>query len=102
MEFDVRKVPNIKKEGRDRGSTRKRIRISATPDEKYPHNLTFYLDPPTDSISLQEFEEYALARLTCNAQCNNLVPCQIYKFIKSFHSTSCDRACESNIKDKVF
>ena len=29
----------------------------------YPHNLQFYAVPPTDNISLQEFEDLAIERL---------------------------------------
>jgi len=32
-------------------------------ERKYEHTLTFYIQPPDDSISLQEFEDYAVARL---------------------------------------
>lgn len=31
--------------------------------KKYPSNCSFYLDPPTESITLQKFEDYAVARL---------------------------------------
>jgi len=67
MEFGET-LTEVKSE-RHSGRVRKRIKITTGANEelqrKYPHNLTFYLDPPTDSISLKEFEEYAVARLSC-------------------------------------
>ncbi|QDS71917.1 hypothetical protein FKW77_000501 [Venturia effusa] len=32
-------------------------------EQNYPHRLNFYITPPTADISLEEFEEYAIARL---------------------------------------
>ena len=34
-------------------------------EKLYPHNLTYYENLPTESISLQHFEDYAVARLKC-------------------------------------
>ncbi len=31
--------------------------------ELYPHSLQFYTIPPTENISLQEFEDFAVERL---------------------------------------
>ena len=31
--------------------------------DRYPHSLQFYSVPPTDNISLQEFEDLAIERL---------------------------------------
>lgn len=36
-------------------------------EQNYPHRLNFYIIPPTADISLEEFEEYAIARLKSTA-----------------------------------
>ncbi len=48
-----------------RKETRKRTIVLGTGrnPELYPHNLQFYTIPPTDNISLQEFEDFAVERL---------------------------------------
>lgn len=44
----------------------------------YPYSLQFYKDPPTDIISLEEFEELALERLK-----GNIISCYL-SYIFSF------------------
>ncbi|XP_068039788.1 DNA primase large subunit isoform X2 [Anomalospiza imberbis] len=38
-------------------------RLAGDRREQYPHSLQFYLEPPTESISLVEFESFAIDRL---------------------------------------
>nr|XP_026647395.1 DNA primase large subunit isoform X2 [Zonotrichia albicollis] len=38
-------------------------RLAGDRREQYPHSLQFYLEPPTESISLVEFESFAVDRL---------------------------------------
>ncbi|OXB58286.1 hypothetical protein ASZ78_002928 [Callipepla squamata] len=39
------------------------LRLAGDRREPYPHSLQFYQDPPTESISLVEFESFAVDRL---------------------------------------
>ncbi|XP_068867484.1 DNA primase large subunit isoform X3 [Aphelocoma coerulescens] len=41
----------------------KHARLVGDRREQYPHSLQFYLEPPTESISLVEFESFAVDRL---------------------------------------
>lgn len=41
----------------------KHWRLAGDRREQYPHSLQFYLEPPTESISLVEFESFAVDRL---------------------------------------
>ncbi|NWV34788.1 PRI2 primase, partial [Grantiella picta] len=41
----------------------KLARLAGDRREQYPHSLQFYLEPPTESISLVEFESFAIDRL---------------------------------------
>ncbi|NWV81013.1 PRI2 primase, partial [Dasyornis broadbenti] len=41
----------------------KHARLAGDRREQYPHSLQFYLEPPTESISLAEFESFAVDRL---------------------------------------
>ncbi|XP_066036645.1 DNA primase large subunit isoform X2 [Chamaea fasciata] len=41
----------------------KHLRLAGDRREQYPHSLQFYLEPPTESISLVEFESFAVDRL---------------------------------------
>ncbi|NXL70243.1 PRI2 primase, partial [Leptocoma aspasia] len=41
----------------------KHARLAGDRREQYPHSLQFYLEPPTESISLVEFESFAVDRL---------------------------------------
>ncbi|XP_054051733.1 DNA primase large subunit isoform X2 [Rissa tridactyla] len=41
----------------------KQGRLAGDRRELYPHSLQFYLEPPTESISLVEFESFAIDRL---------------------------------------
>ncbi|NWU34895.1 PRI2 primase, partial [Hylia prasina] len=41
----------------------KHARLAGDRREQYPHSLQFYLEPPTESISLVEFENLAVDRL---------------------------------------
>ncbi|NXE89804.1 PRI2 primase, partial [Menura novaehollandiae] len=41
----------------------KHARLAGDRREQYPHSLQFYLEPPTESISLVEFENFAIDRL---------------------------------------
>ncbi|NXF07491.1 PRI2 primase, partial [Smithornis capensis] len=41
----------------------KHVRLAGDRRELYPHSLQFYLEPPTESISLVEFESFAVDRL---------------------------------------
>ncbi|KAJ7423533.1 DNA primase large subunit-like protein [Willisornis vidua] len=53
-------------EGRMEFSSRmrqKHARLAGDRRELYPHSLQFYLEPPTESISLVEFESFAIDRL---------------------------------------
>lgn len=48
------------------GNRRKKLRL--TGDQKnvsYPHSLQFYLQPPSENISLIEFENLAIDRVKC-------------------------------------
>ena len=45
-------------------SRRKLVRLAGGRDPgQYPHNLQFYSLPPTENISLQDFEDFAVERL---------------------------------------
>ncbi|XP_053142473.1 DNA primase large subunit isoform X1 [Hemicordylus capensis] len=46
-----------------RSNRRKLARLVGDGQEQYPHSLQFYLQPPTESISLAEFESLAVDRL---------------------------------------
>ncbi|XP_069660666.1 DNA primase large subunit isoform X2 [Haliaeetus albicilla] len=41
----------------------KQARLAGDRRELYPHSLQFYLDPPTENVSLVEFENFAVDRL---------------------------------------
>lgn len=41
----------------------KHCRLAGDRREQYPHSLQFYLEPPTETISLVEFESFAVDRL---------------------------------------
>ncbi|KAJ7404354.1 DNA primase large subunit-like protein [Pitangus sulphuratus] len=41
----------------------KHLRLAGDRRELYPHSLQFYLEPPTENISLVEFESFAIDRL---------------------------------------
>ncbi|XP_049674247.1 DNA primase large subunit isoform X2 [Accipiter gentilis] len=41
----------------------KQARLAGDRRELYPHSLQFYLDPPTENVSLVEFESFAVDRL---------------------------------------
>ncbi|NXQ29848.1 PRI2 primase, partial [Alaudala cheleensis] len=41
----------------------KHTRLAGDRREQYPHSLQFYLEPPTENISLVEFESFAVDRL---------------------------------------
>ncbi|XP_061203837.1 DNA primase large subunit isoform X3 [Neopsephotus bourkii] len=41
----------------------RQARLAGDRRELYPHSLQFYLEPPTESISLVEFESFAIDRL---------------------------------------
>lgn len=48
------------------GRIRKKLRLAG--DQRnacYPHSLQFYLQPPSENISLTEFESLAVDRLKC-------------------------------------
>ncbi|NXI15724.1 PRI2 primase, partial [Irena cyanogastra] len=44
-------------------SRARHARLAGDRREQYPHSLQFYLEPPTESISLVEFESFAIDRL---------------------------------------
>jgi len=39
------------------------LKLAGDRREPYPHSLQFYQEPPTESISLAEFESFAVDRL---------------------------------------
>lgn len=65
------------------GRTRKKLRLAG--DQRnacYPHSLQFYLQPPSENISLIEFENLAVDRLKCKWHLNSNV-CILGK--RSYH-----------------
>ena len=45
-------------------SRRRQLKLEGGRNEAtYPHSLQFYSQPPTQNISLQEFEDFAIDRL---------------------------------------
>lgn len=57
MEFGVKKGLKARTSRNIKGGG------SVRPDDKYAQRLQFYKIPPTDTISLCEFEEFAVERL---------------------------------------
>lgn len=54
------------------GRIRKKLRLAG--DQRnacYPHSLQFYLRPPSENISLTEFESLAVDRLKCKWHLNS-------------------------------
>lgn len=52
------------------GRIRKKLRLAGDQrNAHYPHSLQFYLQPPTENISLTEFESLAFDRVKCKFQC---------------------------------
>jgi hypothetical protein len=48
------------------GRIRKKLRLAGDQrNASYPHSLQFYLQPPTENISLTEFENLAFDRVKC-------------------------------------
>ena len=70
MEFGTRSKP------RSRVSNQSSVKA---PDDKCPHKIQLYSVAPTDTISLQEFEELAVERL--KGQWNHLNVFRSCKFI---------------------
>ncbi|XP_064020177.1 DNA primase large subunit [Pogoniulus pusillus] len=50
----------------------KQARLAGDRRELYPHSLQFYLEPPTENISLVEFESFAIDRLKLLKAVENL------------------------------
>lgn len=46
-----------------RSSARRTIKSSAKCKSEYPHSLQLYTVPPSETISLQELEDWAVERL---------------------------------------
>lgn len=48
------------------GGKRKKLKLGGDQRNScYPHSLQFYLQPPTENISLMEFENLAIDRVKC-------------------------------------
>ncbi|XP_006108572.1 DNA primase large subunit-like, partial [Myotis lucifugus] len=45
------------------GAKRRRLKLTVDQRNAYPHCLQFYLQPPTENISLIEFENFAFDRV---------------------------------------
>ncbi|XP_066109077.1 DNA primase large subunit isoform X1 [Saccopteryx bilineata] len=55
------------------GGKRKKLRLAGDPRNAcYPHSLQFYLQPPTENISLMEFENLAIDRVKLLKTVENL------------------------------
>ncbi|KAM6185844.1 DNA primase large subunit isoform 1-T1 [Rhynchocyon petersi] len=55
------------------GSRRRKLRLAGDHrNASYPHSLQFYLQPPTENISLMEFENFAVDRLKLLKTVENL------------------------------
>lgn len=49
------------------GEKRRKLRLLAGDQRSacYPHSLQFYLEPPSENVSLTEFENLAIDRVKC-------------------------------------
>ncbi|TKA69804.1 hypothetical protein B0A55_06460 [Friedmanniomyces simplex] len=84
----VTSAPRIDGKKRAVLDARKRQFAKATWEaEAYPHRLNFYLTPPTGDIALEQFEEWAIARLKVLAeleacQFRNRSPAETEEYMK--------------------
>ncbi|XP_036173379.1 DNA primase large subunit isoform X1 [Myotis myotis] len=66
-EADIRKVKSSYRVLPDKGNkmefSKRRLKLAADQRNAYPHSLQFYLQPPTENISLIEFENFAFDRV---------------------------------------
>ena len=56
----------------DSSSTNISFKQPVAPPTAYVHNLSFYTEPPSHDISLEQFEKLALDRLAGAPGCSNV------------------------------
>uniref|UniRef100_G1QE81 DNA primase large subunit n=1 Tax=Myotis lucifugus TaxID=59463 RepID=G1QE81_MYOLU len=85
------------------GAKRRRLKLTVDQRNAYPHCLQFYLQPPTENISLIEFENFAFDRVKYFAEMSSLMLTQYYFtpltiLMHSFYS--CTIIFKENLEDE--